>query len=70
MAVIPELGRLRQENHEIKTSLCYRVRPCLKKNIWGLEIMKKSKLSVDILSLVPVLLRGHYNVCLATSMAM
>jgi hypothetical protein len=30
-ALIPELGRLRQEDHEFKVSLGYITRPCLKK---------------------------------------
>jgi hypothetical protein len=41
--IIPELGKLRQEDHEFKPSLRYRVRPCLKKLIrkiprWQLEV--------------------------------
>jgi hypothetical protein len=31
MTVIPALGRLRQDDHEVKDSLVYIVRPCLKK---------------------------------------
>jgi hypothetical protein len=32
MAIIPALGRLRQEDHEFKASLGCLVRPCLKKS--------------------------------------
>jgi hypothetical protein len=31
LALIPTLGRLRQEDHEFKVNLGYMVRPCLKK---------------------------------------
>jgi hypothetical protein len=31
MSVIPELRRLRKENHEFEDSLVYMARPCLKK---------------------------------------
>jgi hypothetical protein len=31
MSVIPEQGRVRQEDWEFKTSLGFKVRPCLKK---------------------------------------
>jgi hypothetical protein len=41
MPVIPTLRRLRQEDHEFKTSLCYIARTCLKNIFFNLFCFNK-----------------------------
>jgi hypothetical protein len=53
MTVIPAFGRLREKDGEFKASLCYKIRPCLKKPVVGVVPQRWSATMHKILGLIP-----------------